>query len=154
MTMATAVFLVLLAFSFWALCHQSVQNYGLKRTLLPCQKQNVKALSNHVRNGRPILGNGESILQTSYHLYLTVPVLWRRKESPIATKKYVTISQSPATLRGFTVRGKSENQSWYSRPRWKGICNSSRVSISVSPTKAKQKHLHGLTSRKGPLVFL
>ena len=59
--MATAVFLVLLAFTFGALCHQSVQNYGLKRTLLPCQKQNVKALSNLVGNGKPILGNGKSI---------------------------------------------------------------------------------------------
>ena len=29
----------------------------------------------------------------------------------------------------------------------------SRVSSSVSPTRAKQKHLYGLTSKKGPLVF-
>jgi len=102
MTMATAIFLVLLAFSFRALCHQSVQNYGHKRTLLPCQKQNVKALSNLVGNGKPILGNygGKSIPDKLSHLNLTVPVLWRRKESPTATTKYVTISQSPATLKG------------------------------------------------------
>ena len=54
MTIATAVFLVLLALSFRARCHQSVQNYGHKRTLLPCQKQNVKALSNLVGNGKSI----------------------------------------------------------------------------------------------------
>ena len=35
----------------------------------------------------------ESLSQTSYHLNLTVPVLWRRRESPTATTKYVTISQ-------------------------------------------------------------
>ena len=79
MTMATAVFLVLLAFSFRALCHQSVQNYGLKRTLLPCQKQNVKALSNLVGNGKPILGNGKSIPdKLSLQFYCTSSMAQKR----------------------------------------------------------------------------
>ena len=57
---------------------------------------------NHAKNKTlerfPTLLEMESLSHTSYHLNLTVPVLWRRKESPTATTKYVTISRSPATL--------------------------------------------------------
>ena len=53
--MKTAVFLVFLAFSH-ALCYQDAQNSGHKRSLLPCQKQNNKALSNLVGNGKSIQG--------------------------------------------------------------------------------------------------
>lgn len=58
--MKTAVFLVFLAFSL-ALCYQDAQKRGLKRSLLPCQKQNNKALANLVGNGKSIK---LSVLQT------------------------------------------------------------------------------------------
>ena len=60
--MKTAVFLVFLAFSL-ALCYQDAQNGGIKRSLLPCQKQNNKALANLVKNGKSIQ-NKLSVLHT------------------------------------------------------------------------------------------
>ena len=60
--MKTAVFLVFLAFSL-ALCYQDAQNSGHKRSLLPCQKQNNKALANLVGNGKSIQGK-LSVLQS------------------------------------------------------------------------------------------
>lgn len=152
MTMATAVFLVLLAFTFGALCHQSVQNYGLKRTLLPCQKQNVKALSN-------LVGNAWKAYPWKWKVYprQAITSIWLYQfygaEKNRLQRQRSTLRFHKVLLRwrGFTVGGKVKINPDTAAPGPKECA--SRVSSSVSPTRAKQKHLYGLTSKKGPLVF-
>ena len=152
MTMATAVFLVLLAFTFGALCHQSVQNYGLKRTLLPCQKQNVKALSNLVGNAWKAYPWKWKVYPrqatTSIWLYQFYGAEKNRLQRQRSTLRFHKVL---LRWRGFTVGGKSENKSWHSRPRSKGMCfQSFKQRFS---NKSQTKTLIWPYIQEGPIGF-
>ena len=123
-----------------------------QKNLLPCQKQNVKALSNLVGNaGKPILGNGKSIPDKLSPQFDCTSSMAQKRIAYSDNEVRYDFTKSCYVEGDLQLVVKVKINPDTAAPGPKECA--SRVSSSVSPTRAKQKHLYGLTSKKGPLVF-